>query len=304
MTTAQRFVTRGIRLASLLSPALAGRLSTPLFFSTKPRMRVREADLSTHMRAARETIEVRGRAIVAYRWGTGTRAALLMHGWNGRASQFATLARDLVGEGYRVHAFDAPAHGDSPGRRTDVRDWVAAARRLTDAEGPFELVVGHSFGAFAALAAVRGGVGARRVVSIAGAGRTTAFLGEFARTLDMTARTRSAFEASFHRRVGMTPEDMESAFDSLTRPLPVGTELLVIHDTDDRALDALNSTELHLAHEGRSRLLLTRGLGHNRPLGADAVLDAVLAFAEGGLEGMDAAHGDRIERGASEPRSP
>ena len=52
---------------------------------------------------------------------------MLSHGWDGRASQFSVLARDLIAEGYRVVSFDAPAHGASAGRRTYLVDWLDGA---------------------------------------------------------------------------------------------------------------------------------------------------------------------------------
>ena len=64
----------------------------------------------------RERILLRGSEVVAYRWGRGERAVLLLHGWQGRASQFAPLVRELVAEGFRVTSFDAPAHGASGGQ--------------------------------------------------------------------------------------------------------------------------------------------------------------------------------------------
>lgn len=289
MSTARKIAAGSIHLTASASPALGGRLALPLFFSTRPRMRVRTADEATHGAARCDVIQVRGRTVHTYEWGTGTRAALLLHGWHGRSSQFATLVRDLLAERYRVHAFDAPAHGGSPGRRTDVRDWVAAARRLAENEGPFDLVVGHSFGAFAALSAVRDGVDAARVVSIGGAGTAQAFLAQFSRTLGLSTPARAALESAFHRRLGMTSTEVASLFDSLAHPLPATTEVLVVHDTGDRTLDAGNALALHAAHEGRSRLLLTEGLGHNRPLVSDEVLDAVLAFAAGGVRALDEA---------------
>ncbi len=288
MSTTMKVAVGGIRLAATASPALGGWLALPLFFSTRPRMRVRQGDEATHHAARRDVIEVRGHRVQTYQWGAGTRAALLLHGWHGRASQFATLIRDLVAEGYRVHAFDAPAHGDSPGRRTDARDWIAAARLLARTEGPFDLVVGHSFGAFAALAAVRDGVDAPRVVTIAGAGTADAFLAQFSRTLGLTDPARTAFESAFHRRLGMTRPEADALFNSLVHPLPATTELLVVHDTRDRALDPAGAVALHEAHSARSRLLLTNALGHSRILAADEALDAVLAFANDGLRGLDA----------------
>lgn len=285
MSTLQNAVAAGIRLSSHIAPSLGGRLALNAFFATD-RMRVRDDDWATHRAARRATIQVRGRDVATYQWGTGTRAALLVHGWNGRASQFATLVRDLVGEGYRVVSFDAPAHGDTPGRRTDVRDWVTAMRMLSDADGPFHLVVGHSFGAFAALAALRDGVEARRVVSIAGGGSVKAFHDQFVSNVGLPPAARRSFEAGFYRRMGLSREEAEVRYDSLAQPLPSQTELLIVHDRGDRGLDARNSETLHAAHPAQSRLLVTQGFGHNRVLSADLVLDAVLAFSDAGLEGL------------------
>jgi len=289
MSASMRLTVGGIRAAAAASPALGGRLAVPLFFSTGQRMRVRADDEATHDAARRDVIHVRGHALRTYQWGTGTRAALLVHGWQGRASQFATLVRDLVGEGFRVHAFDAPAHGDSAGTDADARDWIAAAQQLARTDGPFELAVGHSFGAFAALAAVRDGVEVERVVSIAGAGDVGAFHTQFARMIGLPAPALTAFRAGFYRRLGMDRTAADALFDTLAHPLPAETELLVIHDRGDRTLDVRNSVALHEAHGERSRLLLTQGLGHRRILAADAPLDAVLAFCAGGVRAVDTA---------------
>ena len=74
----------------------------------------------------------------------------------------------------------------------------------------------------------------------------------------------------------------------------------------ERAARRLYNAELalHDAHGASSRLLLTRGQGHNRILASDEALDAVLAFASGGVRAVDAAFiGDaRPARTASEMR--
>ncbi len=77
--------------------------------------------------------------------------------------------------------------------------------------------------------------------------------------------------------------------DAVARPLPADVPLLVVHDRGDREVAASESVRLHAAHGDRSRLLLTDGAGHARVLGADATLDAVTAFATGGLPALDRA---------------
>lgn len=162
-----------------------------------------------------------------------------------------------------------------------MRDWVSAAHQLSDTDGPFEMIVGHSFGGFAALAAVRAGVSAPRVVTISAAGTAQAFHAQFADTLRLSPAVRAAFEKRFYRRLDIEPAQAADAqYHSLRHPLPADVELLVVHDVDDRRLDPRHSRELHAAHAGHSRILLTEGHGHNRTLRADAVLDAVLAFAQ------------------------
>ena len=68
-----------------------------------------------------------------------------------------------------------------------------------------------------------------------------------------------------------------------------------MHDRDDRQMPPVDSLRLHAAHGARSRLLLTEGLGHNRVLSADPVLDAVVALTTGGLPAVDALLGDERE---------
>ncbi|MEZ4682380.1 MAG: alpha/beta fold hydrolase [Caldilineaceae bacterium] len=67
---------------------------------------------------------------VKYSWGSGP-TVLLVHGWAGRGSQLAPLVAPLVNAGYRVVAFDAPAHGDSPGDRTNLLEVSNLIRTLS-----------------------------------------------------------------------------------------------------------------------------------------------------------------------------
>lgn len=288
MASSATVVRHGIRLTATVSPALAARLARRAFFATAPRMQVRPADEPTQFVARRVPLRVGGKDAVGYHWGRGTQAVLLLHGWHGRASQFATLVRELVAEGFAVVSFDAPAHGASPGRRTDIRDWVDIAEQLHIRYGGFRAIVGHSFGALAALTAARSVTPTPAVVAIAGAASPAAFVAEFSRQLGLTPATRERMVALFHARMGETPASFAQRYDAVAHPLPAATELLVIHDRDDVRMPDADSLRLHTSHADRSRMLRTEGLGHTRVLGADPVLDAIVAFTTGGLAGVDA----------------
>jgi len=261
-------------------------------------MPVRADDGETHLRAQRGSVVVRGHDLATYRWGGGDRTVLLLHGWRGRASQFAPLVRELVAEGFHVVSFDAPAHGDSPGRSTDIRDWLAATEQLQARYGRFQAIVGHSFGGLAALTAARSGVTTSAVATIAGAGTPAAFLGEFSGALRLDERTRERFEAGFRRRLGEDAASLIRRYDAAADPLPAGIGLLLAHDDTDRQLSPTWSLALAEAHGDRARLVRTTGFGHVRILSADVVLDAVVGLTGGGLSGVD-----RIIAGEATPAS-
>ncbi|WP_243075844.1 S9 family peptidase [Microbacterium sp. SS28] len=278
-----------LRATSAVSPDLAGSIALRAFFQTQPRLALREADAVTDGAAERDSIRLRSIELATYRWGRGDDTVLLVHGWRGRASQFAPLVRELVAEGFHVVSFDAPAHGASGPGRTDIRDWIAAIDALQQRHGRFRLVVGHSFGALAALTAVRAGTTTGRVATIAGAGTPQVFIDQFTTAmLDLPPRAKAAFEQRFLRRFGLDAASARRIFDAVADPLPAPLELLAVHDDTDRQVPLAATTDLVAAHGDRARFVPTHGFGHNRVIGADQTLDGIVAFAAGGLERVDA----------------
>jgi pimeloyl-ACP methyl ester carboxylesterase len=104
-------------------------------------------------------IPFEGTMLVTYTWG-GDKPLLLAHGWGSRASHMALLGRGLARKGFRVVAFDGPAHGRSrlPGDSplTSGFAFGRAIRAVAEALGPFHAVIGHSVSAAAAVWAATG----------------------------------------------------------------------------------------------------------------------------------------------------
>lgn len=285
-----------VRAAERVSPDAAARLALPLFMRVGAPLPVRPADRAVHDHARRSTLRVRGREVVAYEWGSGPDTVLLMHGWRGRASQFAPVIRELRAEGFRLVAVDAPANGESGGRRTDVRDYLAAIEALQSHHGRFHTIIGHSFGSLAALTAVREGVAAGGVVAVAGMADSRYLVDSFAARIGIGSAASDALAERFTRRILPDDADPWGRFDRVADPLAPDVPLLVVHDRGDREVAVGEALRLHGAHGERSRLVLTSGAGHSRVLGADAALDAITAFVTGGPAGVDAAG---LERAAA-----
>lgn len=278
-----RAVGLGIRSASRISPELGGRMALPLFMRVGPRVRVAAADAATHADARRGRVRIPGirRAgvdVVTYEWGGGPDTVVLAHGWQSRASVFAPLVRELRSEGFRVVAFDAPANGDSPGRGTYLVDHLDILRALQRRVGRFHAVIGHSFGGTAALLAPGEGIGTRRVAAIAGAGSPDVFIDGFGDLVGLDRPARDALARRFAERLFAREEEPFVRYSALANPLPAGTPLLLVHDRGDRRVPFAEAPKLAAANPGRTRLVTTEGLGHNRILRADETLDAIVEF--------------------------
>ncbi|WP_166790771.1 alpha/beta hydrolase family protein [Cryobacterium mannosilyticum] len=279
--------------AETLSPRLAGRLALILFRRVGSRLPVRPDERATHDSARVGTITVNNKNVVTYQWGTGARPVLLVHGWRGRAVQFARLIRELRAEGYTVVSFDAPANGSSDGRYTDVREYVDAMVQLQRLHGSFEAVVAHSFGVLGAISAVANGLDTNRVVGISGVAEPGYLLSYFGQSLGLGPAATAELGAAFVRRVFENEPDALSRFSGVQNPLPASVALLLFHDRVDPVVDIEQSEQLHAAHGERSHLVATEGLGHRRILSADLTLDAVLEFIAAPLP---VAQGRSVER--------
>lgn len=270
-------VRRTIYLASAVSPRLGGAVALSAFFTTRPRLRVHASAASTIAEAARADLDIRGRRVAVYAWGEAGPVVALAHGWRGRASQFAPLVRALRTAGFRVVAFDVAAHGESEPGRVDVRDWIAVLQALDRMHGGLHAVVGHSFGGFAALTALRRGLRAEAVVTIAGAGAPDAYLREFGRMMRLDPESQAELVRRFLCRIDETPTTVGPRYDAIAHPVDPRIPLLIVHGAADRQVDPEEALLLHHAHPG-SRLALLDGVGHNRILAEPDLVDDIVAF--------------------------
>lgn len=278
----------GIRTAASLSPALGARAAVPVLFLAAPPMPLGASSplaAATERAADTTSLIVRGRPITSYAWGSGERSVLLLHGWRGRATQFAPLIAQLTAAGMRVVSFDAPAHGASPGRTTDLRDWVAAAGQLHDRDGGFDAIVGHSLGGLAALTAAREVAPTAAVAVVSAPTSPARILTEFADELALPEPARPHLTRQFAARVNETHATLRDRYDAAAHPLPESTRLLIIHDQEDRRIPDSEALRLHDAHGGRAQLMRTSGLGHSRILAAEPVVTALTEFAAARSEG-------------------
>ena len=247
----------------LLAPhALASKLRRE--FMTPHTAPPRDWELPMLAQAERITLRF---GLSALRWGSGP-AVLLMHGWEGRPTQFAELIKALVNAGYGVVALDAPAHGRSPGREANV---VLFARALLEAASelpPLKAVIGHSMGGASALLATQLGLRTEALVSIAAPSRILTMLRRFSRYMGLPRQARAHFVRLVEEKAGIPAGQLDSAHYQLDFPG------LVVHAADDPMVPFSEAEAIHQSWFDSRLLRLERG-GHQRVLADPQVVQAV-----------------------------
>jgi pimeloyl-ACP methyl ester carboxylesterase len=267
-----------VRAVGTLAPPVMATIAFRMFWSLGRPAPVSPAAAAVHARARKEPVRVSGRHVILYRWGTGPRIVLLVHGWRGRGSQFAKLIEALESPERTVVAFDAPGNGDAPGNRTDLRDYLSIIRLVTDTDGTPELMVGHSFGVIGVFVAVREGVRAKRIVSIAGLSDVDYTFRAFDLALGLSPRVDRLLRRKTERDIFDRDTGIWRRFVAELEKTDQ-TPLLIIHDKDDRTVDPSESAKIAQAHLGPTTELHTSGLGHIRVLSDPAVISAIVRFA-------------------------
>jgi len=105
--------------AQAISNSLAARLAL-LMFCTPPRRKLDPADAPILERATRSTLRCGKDRFTIFRWEHAGPAVVLLHGWGSHAARFADFVAPLHAAGFSVIGIDAPAHGTSPGRFSDL----------------------------------------------------------------------------------------------------------------------------------------------------------------------------------------
>jgi pimeloyl-ACP methyl ester carboxylesterase len=261
-----------IRLVGLVSPALAGRWVYRLWFEP---FRYSEPTREKEWRRTAQPLDVEfhGQRLAVDSWGAGP-AVLLVHGWNGRGAQLGAFAPELVRAGYRVVAFDTPAHGRSPGRATNLPEISEAIQAVAQACGSVHAVIGHSFGVACAIYAVQHGLKVNRIVAISPPSSVRGLTQKFFTALNVAPRVQELFIRNFEKDFGadlwrrFSPEDLARALD---------VPGLVIHDRDDHDVPVEEGMAVAQAWPG-AQIVRTTGLGHHRILRDPEVIARVLAF--------------------------
>jgi pimeloyl-ACP methyl ester carboxylesterase len=198
---------------------------------------------------------------------------VLLHGWVGRGSQMGLLARAVAARGFRAVAFDGPAHGRSPGRRTNLIMHSAALVDVTTGQPDLRGIVGHSFGAMSISYRWSQLPPMKRVVMISPPAEMELYSRMFIQAIGGSDEVHRRMLEIYHRRFGISWKDLtvENMAPRLEAPL------LVVHDLSDHQAPFNHGQRTCQVWAG-ARMHATEGLGHLRILRNDGVADVIADF--------------------------
>jgi pimeloyl-ACP methyl ester carboxylesterase len=273
--------TRGLRLVRAaygalcrVAPALAAWLAYAQL-STPSRTAPRDWHVGLRRQAVARRLPSGNGEIAVMEWGKGP-AVLLVHGWASHATHMGRMVGPLVSAGYRVVAFDAPAHGDSSGDTTDMVQFASAIAAVAADVGPLHAVVGHSFGAAMALYAARDwGVQPGRMVLFSSFDHCNWFINAFGDHVGLTPQVLERVRQRLVRLYGGRLDWSRMSVVDMARVADFPA--LVVHDEDDEEIPFEHALAL-AAVLPRGELKRTRGYGHHLVLRSASVIDGVVRF--------------------------
>jgi pimeloyl-ACP methyl ester carboxylesterase len=270
----QRRLQGSFALLQGLSPRLAGRLAFRMFL-TPPRRQVDPADAPIIALASRSTLRCGADKFTIWKWDNPGPVVVLLHGWGSHAARFADFVAPLRAAGFSVIGIDAPAHGASPGRLSDLPRFRDSLAEVLRAHEPIHAVIGHSLGGGAVLTVLAETADhhPKKICLFGVPSDMDYILESFAMMLGLKPAALAHLRARFAAHFGRPAAEVSVAAAAPSVRIPV----LVVHDEEDNVAPITQGTALAAAIPG-AILIRTHGFGHSGALRDPATIQRVVAF--------------------------
>jgi len=263
-----------VNVIARIAPSISARITYQFWTATKHTQR-RPVEQARLQSAKKSTLTIENEKIAVYSWGTGP-TVLLLHGWNGRATQYYVFIETLLAHGYGVLAFDAPGHGDSSGNNASLNQIVQVIKKLDTEYGEFEAVIAHSFGTTVAVNALKKGLRSKALIGISSPADYYLLLKSFTVNFALKEKAEKAFLAFLKKRNGLNSFD-EISIHHLAKEMNL--PCLVVHDENDRQVPVSEAHKIINAWPA-AELYVTKGNGHSRVLYSQDVIDKCICFLD------------------------
>jgi pimeloyl-ACP methyl ester carboxylesterase len=208
-------------------------------------------------------------------WGNGP-AVLLVHGWGGSRTQMTGFVEPLLAAGFRVVAFDQPAHGDSTGELTNLFEMASAMELIAERKGIFHAIIAHSFGTLLTSYALvnRNFPPPARLVYFGAHNRLADTLPRFQAMVNFPDAVIEELREFINNRFG---KDALLSIANETLAPKINIPTLMFHDITDKVTPIEESRAIAQVWKS-ARLIETVGLSHVSVLQSNRIHDQVVMF--------------------------
>jgi len=272
-----KWVRWGFGTLGRLFPAQAAKVAYRL--CATPRLRAVHKVSDELLESARLWEILYGKIILkCYEWGSGERTVLLVHGWESRGTALRSFVPGLVAAGFRVIAFDGPAHGNSGGHQTNLPDFAGAVRAVINQSGRVHGIITHSFGGATtvyAMAHLDPTIEIEKLVLIAVPASTQKVVRQAMDVMNLPMPVQKRFREIMSAKLNHLPFAETDVHHALGKANV--REVLVVHDKFDESVP-FESAELVFERWDHVSLLVTQGFGHFRLMKQPEVIERVTRF--------------------------
>ncbi|MEM1392223.1 MAG: alpha/beta hydrolase [Cyanobacteria bacterium P01_H01_bin.150] len=242
-------------------------------FFTPPRKSPTEQEQKFEEQANIFIIPAKPAELTVYSWGKG-KTILLVHGWGGQATQLGSFVEPLVELGYRVLAFDAPAHGKTAGKQTNVLEFAQAIKTVVEKEGSIDSIIAHSLGSASTAIVLDEGLEVRKIVFLGAVCYISTTVTMFCKSARLSQELEQELRSLMELEFG---QDVWQKFSVDKRVNNLKIPALLFHDRNDREIPLEESIAINKSW-GDSQLVLTSRLGHRRILRNEEVIRQAVNF--------------------------
>ena len=245
------------------------------FFSPS-RYELKSGDEDILARGNTYRLPFEGGELTVTTWGNSGPTVLLMHGWGGSRAQMTGFVDPLLSAGYRVVAYDQPAHGDSDGKMTNLLEIAPTMDLILKQEGKFDAIIAHSFGTLITSYALvnRNFPPPSRLVYFGAFNRLMDSLPRFQVISGLPDEIIDGFRIKLYENFGQ--DVLEAIVHEQLAP-QIDIPVLMFHDVADNVTPVEDSRAIAQVWKS-ARYIETEGLGHRGALQTQEIHEQVIKF--------------------------
>ncbi len=265
---------------SAVSPKIASEMAFN-FFATPRKVPATPFPQDLIKQASELYLPAAGRKIKIYSWGFHGPKVLLVHGWESQSSTYRNMIPQLLEYGFSVVAFDAPAHGQSSGKKVTMPMYAEAIKAVTDYykfDGGIQYIVGHSFGGITSgFAIAEYDIPVKKLVMISMPTNVRRLVKEFCEFLSISPKVEAKMIDKIQRftRRGIEEYSLLKFKDRIKVK-----DILVIHDVQDDKVSYKHFEQLHESWS-EPKYITTSSLGHNKTIKDPEMVGRISNFLRG-----------------------